>query len=467
MLRARSLATRLFISATLWVVVILVVTGIALSSLYQQAVERSFDRRLNLYLRTLIAEIAQPEQQPEEERTSASLGEPLFDLPLSGWYWQVVRLDNPANASPAKPTERSSRSLWDRRLPKLEEQGIALDATGVRIGYVAGPEDQQLRVVERPVDFGADGRYVVTVAGDATEIVDETHTFDVYLSVTFVALTCGLLLTTIFQVRFGLAPLRRVTNGLAAIRSGQAERLEGEFPVEIAPLARETNALLEANREIVERARTHVGNLAHALKTPLSVIVNEAAAHRDETFATKVLEQTGIMRDQVAHHLERARIAARVTTIAAATDVTPVIEALHRTMEKVHASRDIHINVTMADALKFRGEQQDLEEMVGNLVDNACKWARSTVNIEVAAEPAKSGDVAPMFRITVDDDGSGLTREQREQVARRGQRLDETKPGSGLGLSIVSELAQLYRGSFTLGDAPSGGLRAALVLPAG
>lgn len=464
-MQARSLATRLFISATLWVVVILVVTGIALSSLYQQAVERSFDRRLNLYLRTLIAEVAPPDQAAEDEKTAASLGEPLFDLPLSGWYWQVVRLDTPSNASPAKPAERSSRSLWDRRLPKLEEKGVALDASGVRIGYVDGPEDQQLRVVERPVDFGADGRYVVTVAGDATEIFEETHTFDVYLSVTFIALTFGLLLTTIFQVRFGLAPLKHVTNGLAAIRSGNAERLEGEFPVEIAPLARETNALLEANREIVERARTHVGNLAHALKTPLSVIVNEATAHRDEAFATKVLEQTDIMRDQVAHHLERARIAARLTIVTTQTEVTPVIEGLHRTMEKIHSSRDIQIDVKIDAPLLFRGEQQDLEEMVGNLVDNACKWARSVVEIEVAAEPGKADDILPMFRITVDDDGSGLTTEQRDKIARRGQRLDETKPGSGLGLSIVLELAQLYRGSLTFGDAPAGGLRATLLLP--
>lgn len=464
-MRVRSLATRLFISATIWVVVILVLTGVALSSLYQQAVERSFDRRLNLYLRTLIAEIAQPEQQLDEERTSASLGEPLFDLPLSGWYWQVTRLDPVQNATPAKPATRSSRSLWDKTLPKLEEQGVALDAFGVRIGYVGGPEDQKLRVVERPVDFGSDGRYVVTVAGDATEVFEETYTFDLYLSVTFVALTCGLLLTTMFQVRFGLAPLRRVTDGLTAIRSGSAERLEGEFPVEIAPLARETNALLEANREIVERARTHVGNLAHALKTPLSVIVNEATAHKDDAFASKVLEQAGIMRDQVAHHLERARIAARVTIVTSHTDVTPVIEALHRTMEKIYSSRNIRIGMNIAAPLIFRGEQQDLEEMVGNLVDNACKWARSSVDIEVAPEPAKAGDTVPMFRIAVDDDGSGLTREQREQVAQRGQRLDETKPGSGLGLSIVLELARLYRGSLTLEDAPSGGLRAVLVLP--
>lgn len=464
-MRVSSLATRLFISATIWVVVILFVTGIALSSLYQQAVERSFDRRLNLYLRTLIAEVAPPEDA--DDKMAPALGEPLFELPLSGWYWQIVRLDGGKRSNPPKPDERASRSLWDRRLPKLEEQGVQLNSSGVRIGYVTGPEDQQLRVVERPVDFGSDGRFVVTVAGDATEIFEETRTFDFYLVATFIALTFGLLLTTLFQVRFGLAPLKRIIAGLASIRSGKAERLEGDFPVEIAPLARETNALLDANREIVERARTHVGNLAHAVKTPLSVIVNEATAHRDDAFASKVLEQADIMRNQVAHHLERARIAARLTAVTTLTDITPVIEGLQRTMEKIHRDRDIEIETKMPEPLKFRGERQDLEEMVGNLVDNACKWAASQVSIEVVADQAAPGSPVSMVRIVVDDDGPGLTPAERAQVARRGQRLDETKPGSGLGLSIVSDLAQLYRGRLILGSAPVGGLRAELLLPVG
>ena len=200
-------------------------------------------------------------------------------------------------------------------------------------------------MVERPVDLGADGKFLVSVAGDASEISDEIRAFDYYLGGTFAALGIVLLLTTIFQVRFGLAPLKRISESIADIRSGRAERLEGEFPVEIAPLARETNALIDANREIVERARTHVGNLAHAIKTPLSVIVNEAAAHAVDPFASKVLEQADVMRDQVAHHLERARIAARVTIVGTVTEVAPAIEALRRTMEKIHRDRGITIAV--------------------------------------------------------------------------------------------------------------------------
>jgi signal transduction histidine kinase len=408
-------------------------------------------------LRTLIAEVGAPDDP--QDKDLQSLGEPLFELPLSGWYWEITRTDS------GKTETRASRSLWDKKLPLLEDQGVELTPAGIRLGYVEGPEGQKLRMVERPVDLGADGKYRVSVAGDATEIVEETRTFDYYLGGTFLALAIVLGLTTIFQVRFGLAPLKRISDAIADIRSGRAERLEGEFPVEIAPLARETNALIDANRAIVERARTHVGNLAHAIKTPLSVIVNEANSHGRDPFAAKVLEQADVMRDQVAHHLERARIAARLTIVGTVTEVAPAIEALCRTMEKIHRDRDIAIDVQADASAQFRGEKQDLEEMAGNLVDNACKWADSRVFIEVLVERQNAGDAAPKLRIIVDDDGRGLSAAERATVARRGQRLDETKPGSGLGLSIVTDLAALYGGSLTLGTAPIGGLRAELVLP--
>jgi signal transduction histidine kinase len=456
-MRRNSLAIRLFVSASAWVVVILVITGFVLSSVYRDATERAFDRRLNLYLRTLIAEVATPDEPPDHQ--FQSLGEPLFELPLSGWYWQITRTDTD------KQDVRASRSLWDKKLSKLEDQGVELTPAGIRLGYVEGPEGQSLRMVERPVDLGADGKFLVSVAGDAPEIFYETRTLDHYLGSTFAALGIVLLLTTIFQVRFGLAPLKRISESIADIRSGRAEQLEGEFPVEIAPLARETNALIDANREIVERARTHVGNLAHAIKTPLSVIVNEASAHGADPFAHKVLEQADVMRDQVAHHLERARIAARVTIIGTVTEVAPALEALRRTMEKIHRDRGIAIEVKADSHARFRGERQDLEEMAGNLVDNACKWAASHVFIEVLVERPVEPGAAPMLRIVVDDDGRGLSEAERTQVSRRGQRLDESKPGSGLGLSIVVDLAGLYGGSLTLANAPIGGLRAELVLP--
>ncbi|HMF24121.1 MAG TPA: sensor histidine kinase [Pseudolabrys sp.] len=457
-MRANSLALRLFLSATAWAVVILLITGIVLSSLYRQAVERAFDRRLGVYLRTLVADVASPEEAGE--KFPQSLGEPLFELPLSGWYWQVTRVD------PGKSELRSSRSLWDGGLPHLQDYGIAAGPDGSREGYVAGPGDQRLRLVERNIDLGDEGHYLVAVAGDSAEISDETRSFDQALIITFSILAAVLLLTTTFQVRFGLAPLKRITDGLAAIRSGSAERLTGKFPEEIAPLARETNALIEANKEIVERARTHVGNLAHALKTPLSVMVNEATARGSELFAQKILEQADIMRDQVARHLERARLAARLTVVGSVTEVVPVVTALARTMEKIHRDKNLAIEVHADEQAQFHGERPDLEEMIGNLVDNACKWASSRVVIEVVRERPDPLNERQIVRIMVDDDGRGLSPSEREQVAKRGQRLDETKPGSGLGLSIVVELAALYGGSLTLGTAPEGGVRAELVLPA-
>jgi signal transduction histidine kinase len=451
-MRANSLALRLFVSASAWTVVILLVTGVVLTSLYRHAVERAFDRRLDVYLRTIVADLASPEEPGG--RFPQSLGEPLFELPLSGWYWQVTRLD------PDKHEILSSRSLWDGGLPHLQDYGIVAGADGSRQGYVSGPGDQRLRLVERTIDLGEDGHYLVAVAGDAAEITEETRSFDRALAITFVILAVVLLLTTMFQVRFGLAPLKRITGSLAAIRAGKAEHLAGQFPVEIAPLARETNALIDANKEVVERARTHVGNLAHALKTPLSVMVNEATARGDDPLARKVMEQADIMRDQVARHLERARLAARTSVLGSVTEVAPVVTALARTMEKIHHDRGIAVEVTADAQARFRGERADLEEMVGNLVDNACKWARSRVEVAVTRE----ADVS--LRIVVDDDGRGLSANERVQVAKRGLRLDESKPGSGLGLSIVVELASLYGGELKFDAAPLGGLRAALVLPA-
>jgi signal transduction histidine kinase len=456
-MRLNSLALRLFFSATTWTVVILVVTGIVLSSIYRAAVERAFDRRLGVYLRALVSDVATPEEN--SAKFPQSIGEPLFDLPLSGWYWQVTRLDAPT------PDVRSSRSLWDGTLPHLADLNPSSVAGGARQGYGEGPGGQQLRIVERTIDLGEEGRYLVAVAGDAAEIDEEIRSFDGALLVTFGVLGVVLLLITTFQVRFGLAPLKRISEGLAAIRSGAAERLEGAFPVEIAPLARETNALIEANRDIVTRARTQVGNLAHALKTPISVMLNEATTAGSDPLAAKVREQTEIMRDQVARHLERARLAARVAVIGTVTDVRPVVTALARTMEKIHHDRDIAIAVDAPEGARFRGEQQDLEEMIGNLVDNACKWAQARVAIEVLSQKPDPVGERRFVRILVDDDGPGLSPQQREQVARRGRRLDETKPGSGLGLSIVIEIASLYGGSLSLGPAPIGGLRADLILP--
>ena len=242
-----------------------------------------------------------------------------------------------------------------------------------------------------------------------------------------------LLLTTTFQVRFGLAPLKSISEGLAAIRSGKAERLEGNFPVEVAPLARETNALIDANREIVNRARTHVGNLAHALKTPLSVMMNEAARRAPNRWPLKVREQTEIMRDQVARHLERARLAAGVATIGTIVEVRPVVTALARTMEKIHHARGVAIEIDAPEEARFRGERQDLEEMVGNLVDNAFKWAsrgcRSRRSPSSPTPAASAASCASWWTTT--DRGCRPRSASRWRGAAGGSTRPSPAPGSG------------------------------------
>ncbi|KAA5598235.1 sensor histidine kinase [Blastochloris sulfoviridis] len=454
-----SLALRLFATAAIITTLVLAATGAGLSQLYSDSVERAFDRRLDIYLKALVAEVTVSEADAED----GDLGEPLFDLPLSGWYWQVARLDR------SPPEARASRSLFDHALERLDQRDMAPGAEGVRHGYAGGPRGEALRVAERLIDLGEGGRLLVAVGGDAGEIAEETGRFDRALALTFGALALALIVSALVQVGYGLRPLQDLSRRLVAIRAGAADRLAGPFPREIAPLADELNALIAANREIVERARTHVGNLAHALKTPLSVLLNEADG-RDDALAAKVREQVTLMRGEVSRHLDRARSAARAATAASLTEVAPVIAGLVRTLEKIHAGRTLAFAIRLDPGVRFRGERHDLEEMLGNLIDNAAKWAAGRVEIEVEievlAEPA-SGAVRRFLRVVVDDDGPGLTADQRALVARRGQRLDETRPGSGFGLAIVVETAADHGGRLVLGSAPAGGLRAELILPAG
>jgi len=450
-----SLAFRLVLSALGIMLVVLLVVGVVISSLYTRSAERSFDRRLDVYLKTIVAEVANASGStlPEPQ----ALSDPLFAFPNSGWYWQISHHLDGTTAV------RTSRSLGDGRLMPLGS-GDAAGQGGLRQGYVQGPQGETLREVERALDFGVDGVYRVTVAGVATELDAEISSFNLVLVGTLIVLGLAFLMVVLFQVRFGLMPLSRVSQALADVRSGKSERLEGRYPEEIVPLVREVNALIEANQEVVERARTHVGNLAHALKTPLSVLLNEAGT-RDDPLAVRVRDQAGVMRAQVAHHLERARMAARMSVAVSVCDVAAIVTGLARTMEKIHRTKDLAIDVEVHDDVRFRGERQDLEEMIGNLVDNACKWAASQVEIEVSLDRSRSAGERVFFRVVIDDDGPGLDPTRRVEVGRRGRRLDESKPGSGLGLSIVHELTLLYGGRLELGSAPIGGLRIELVLP--
>lgn len=454
-MRRNSLAFRLIASAALWSAVALLAAGVILASLYTRTVERGFDERLSVYLRTLVGSLAQ--QNPPASTNPGNLGEPRFELTYSGWYWQVREPDG-------GPVVLASRSLFTDTLDIAEATGIgSLD--GATSGALDGPDDQSLRVLARTVDFDPEHRYEVLVAGDAGEVGDQIAAFRWSVALTLAALGAGLVIATTAQIRWGLRPLDNVRRGLAALRSGKETRFEGPFPAEIQPLAKELNALLESNQEIIERARTQVGNLAHALKTPLSVITNEARASSGP-LADKVAEQAELMRTQVNHYLERARIAARANVIGAATEVEPVVDSIVRAMARIHEDRNLDIGADVTEGAVFRGEKQDFEEIVGNLVDNACKWAKSEVAVWVAYSPPPDDETPGRLTLVVDDDGPGLTEAERAEAMRRGRRLDETKPGSGLGLSIVTELAGLYEGRFRLDRSPSGGLRAEVELPA-
>jgi signal transduction histidine kinase len=251
--------------------------------------------------------------------------------------------------------------------------------------------------------------------------------------------------------------------GLSAIRSGETTRLDVHLPEEIQPLQEELNALLKSNQDIVERARTHVGNLAHALKTPLAVINNEAR-EEESPLARKVAEQSQIMADQVNLYLDRARMAARIGVIGRVTEVRPVGESIIRALERIYRDKHIAFSLECPPGARFQGERQDLEEMLGNLLDNASKWARSKVTLAISSLPAGNGS-GSWLEIRVDDDGPGLTAEQLADPIKRGRRLDETKPGSGLGHSIVADLAHSYSGKLELARSEHGGLSAKLTLP--
>jgi signal transduction histidine kinase len=448
-----SLSGRLIILAALWSFLILLVAGLILYTLQRQVTERGFDERLGVYVKEIVADLAAPSDSDRQQ--IGDLGEPRFDLPMSGWYWQVTRTDS------ERPVIRASRSLVGGQLPKLEDLG-AEEVRGARKDYIIGPDDRRLRQFERRIDAGEDGRYIIAVSAPADEIADDIRDFRIALTITFALLFLALVVSTLLQVRLGLAPLARLRQSVGDVRTGASARIDGSYPPDLRPLAGELNQLIDSNREILDRARTHVGNLAHALKTPLSVIINEADSHPGP-LASKVNEQAMMMRNQVSYYLDRARAAAVSGALGGDCEVGLPLEALIRTFEKIYRVKDVKTELRLSGHPRFRGEKQDLEEMLGNLLDNAFKWTDDEVTVAIESFEQAG---RRYLRCVVEDNGPGLPAALRDEMLRRGRRLDESKPGSGLGLSIVGDLAKLYTGSLVLEEAASGGLRAVLVLPA-
>jgi signal transduction histidine kinase len=450
--RLESLSSRLIAAAAIWTSLGLIVGGVVLSNAFRMAAQNNFDNALVADMDGLIA-AAEPDPDGGVMLQSHFLNQNFYPV-YSGLYYQIKG---------ATGSGQISRSLFDKAIvPTGQTRKGALTW-----GTAPGPENQRLRVVSRRVDLtpdkASDADYTFLVAGDTAEVERQTAEFNNTLFWSFLLLGAGLIGAILVQVKIGLLPLRRVSEALAKIRDGKARRLDGKFPTEIEPLATELNSLIQHSEEVVGRARTHVSNLAHFLKTPLSVLAAEADAHGNDKEAgplsDMVKRQVFSMRRQVDHYLSRARAAGSLDVLGNRTQVSAVMDDLSRVIARIHVARGIVIDAECEDDIYFRGERQDLEEMLGNLIDNGCKWAKGRVRVR-----CEKG--AGRLVLTIEDDGPGLSAEQRSQVGERGERLDETVPGSGLGLAIVRDISKLYGGFFALDASSLGGVLARLELPA-
>jgi signal transduction histidine kinase len=461
----RSLRVRLLVGTLFWIAASILVAGWGLGSLFRQHVTAQFHADLTSQLDQLSAQFALDGQG--RPQLTLALSDPRLTRPYSGYYWQVDQLGDSTAARPATLGQLRSRSLWDHVLAVPADP---LNDGATHQHRVMGPQGQMLGVTERSlrIEETADGQartFRLMTAANERLMHEPVERFNGMMWLALGLLAAGLMLAAVVQVLVGLAPLRTLQSALGKVRHGETHQLEGAFPMEIMPLIDDFNKVLAQNAEVVARARTHAGNLAHALKTPLSVLANAADAARAQSPATAKLaqlvsDQVTIARQQVDYHLTRAQVAATTRLPGAKTALQPVVEGLVRAMRRIHAERQLTLTIEpFPAALGFRGETQDLQEMLGNLVDNACKWAAHRVDIQARRNAAT-------LIITVDDDGPGLAADQRDRVMQRGVRADEQVSGSGLGLAIVDDLARLYGGQVTLADSPLGGLRAVLELPA-
>lgn len=386
-------------------------------------------------------------------------GATRFETAFSGWYYQVFGLTPGGGLD----VVASSQSLQQSRL-NLSAVPSGTNRWQTR---TVGPQGEPLMILvqrvraatladNRPIP-NPDDEFLIAVARSEAPLAEFNRTLYSALGIGAAIVAGYLTFSTILLVTLTLAPMRKVQRSLQDIREGNADRLHGGFPLEIQPMAEEIDLLLDENEKVVERARTQVGNLAHALKTPLSVLTNEAG-RSDTSLAAAVREQAGLMRSQVDRYLARARVAATSKVLGARTEIEPVIARLARALKKIHHDKEIDLTVNVPAGLYLRGEQQDLEEVIGNILENAFKWARG--RITVSAERDHQDLI-----FVIADDGPGVAPEERAQALKRGQRLDETTPGTGLGLSIVADIVSAYGGEVSLGEADMGGLEVTIRLP--
>jgi len=444
-----SLSGRILALAAIWIAGLLLIGGVALDRIVAGTIVRNFDEQL---ARALPAMMGAAELDPYGEvRFNRPPVEPQFNEPYSGLYWQVSARDR---------LLFRSRSLWDRSLPVNRAQSCVEPC--ISRSYVF--RNEPLRIIERDgIIPGSSVVWRFAVAQSTQQLDAQLARVRQTLWWSLGALGAGLFALAVLQATIGLMPLRRMSWAIAAVRSGRASRVPVDnVPPEVAPLVQELNALLDHNEKASEAARMHAGNLAHALKTPISVLVNEAAAGSADLPETVQRELT-VMRRHIDHHLARARAMGRRTAATARADVWPALERLVHAIERIYADKAVVIDVAGDRNAVFRGERQDLEEMAGNLIDNAAKYGGGRVFVTVANG---TGGDADFLTITVEDDGSGIPERLRESLFERGARLDTGKPGTGLGLAIARDVAGIYGGSVVIAESEDlGGLMATLRLP--
>ncbi|WP_185985630.1 ATP-binding protein [Aureimonas mangrovi] len=446
------LAVRVIGLSSIWAVAAFLVVGGLISNLYERTAFAGFEAVVRAQLYNLVNSVTVNED--DFLSGSPDLGDLSYAQPLSGWYWEVVP------ASDNTFGRLASFSLGAGQIAPVPTDAEPFDGQYRRSYLTDGLDGERVLVEEAEVVLDADNHAArFRVMGNASVVQADIARFNRTLALYLGLFGLGSILINALAILFGLRPLGTVRRALSAVRTGRAERLDGSFPAEIEPLAAEMNALIDNNRRIVERARTQVGNLAHSLKTPIAVLTNEADAIGGAR-GRLVAEQAGTMRVQVQHYLDRARVAALTEGSVARTPVGTSLERLVKVIRRLNPETNVEApDAGTLGALVFAGEREDFEEMVGNLLENAAKWSAGRIVVSARA------DGPERLVVAVEDDGPGMTQEQMEGAARRGRRFDEAKPGSGLGLSIVSDTVSQYRGDFRMARAPIGGLRAELHLP--
>lgn len=449
--QTNSLAFRVVAFSTVWALVALVVIATIISTLFRQASERGFESLLTAHLFNLISSVGVSDDGALQGEPN--LGDLRFTVPRSGWYWSVEPVSGVSG-------RLASLSLVEP-LPSPTPREVPFNAEFQRSYLADGLADETIEVFESEFVLDQDNRVArFRVMGNRSELEDDIAAFENKLYLYLSLFGIGMIAINALAILIGLRPLARVRQSLAEIRAGAAQRLDGDFPREIAPLANETNELIESNRRIVERSRTQVGNLAHSLKTPLAVLTNEARSIGGAK-GNLIADQAAAMRQQVEHYLQRARMAAQRDTIVFRTPVGATLERMVRVMTKLNPGVKLTFSLPDEDIV-FTGEKEDLEEIAGNLLENAMKWARGAVAVTVARAPE---DEQPrLFTLVIEDDGPGIPEEQTREALTRGRRLDETKPGTGLGLAIVADLVKEYGGRLHLSRSSLGGLKATVAL---